>query len=72
MFNTIFQQSESCTQQPTVFLSDEEIIDYTRCSDNPSESTVEFQTLVFHVLSLSENSLTIPIASVLSKIYSQP
>ena len=43
MFNTIFQQSASCTQQPTVYLTDEEIIDYTRCSDNPSEFTIGFR-----------------------------
>ena len=37
MFNTIFQQSVYCTQQASNFMSDEAIVDLTKCNNSPSE-----------------------------------
>ena len=34
MFNTIFQQSDYCTQQPNNFIEDEFILEMTKCSEN--------------------------------------
>jgi len=42
MFNTIFQQSTYCTQQPNNFLSDQEILDMTKCNANQVNPYCDF------------------------------
>lgn len=42
MFNTIFQQTEYCTEQPNNFLTDEEILADTKCSANQVHPYCDF------------------------------